>query len=279
MSGDEGPPTFFVPDWTCSANVSALVSTRRGGQSDGVYAQGNLAFHVGDDPEAVIKNRQLLAHSVGIEQWQWLNQVHSSAVVSATVESCATLPTADACYTRQPGVACAVLTADCLPVLLCSRRGDEVAAVHAGWRGLCAGVLNNTLERFTASPKDIFAYLGPAIGPQAFEVGEDVRDAFAHSLIAIDYSSVRRQTALEACFLASSKQGKYWANLYAMASEHLLAAGVQCISGGDACTYGDAARFYSYRRDGCTGRFASAIWINFPQTLRLNDPPNVDKEV
>lgn len=236
-----------------------MITTRQRGFSGGPYAYGNLAFHVGDDAAAVKRNRAALAEAVGVTEWQWLTQVHGSRVFNVRERTVEPAPQADACYTRQREVVCAVLTADCLPVLLCSRHGDEVAAVHAGWRGLCAGILQHSVRSFRAPPSDLLAYLGPAIGPLAFEVGSDVLEAYRDSL---SECGIRDGPAvIERCFNESGREGKYLADLSQMAREHLLAEGVITIEGGNACTYTDERRFYSYRRDGETGRFVSAIYL------------------
>lgn len=242
------PHDWIVPDWPAPPNVRSLVTTRSGGVSTGPYAGLNLGSHVADEPAAVECNRRLLAAHLPSEP-AWLEQVHGTEVVSADD------PTASRCgdgvVARQAGAVCAVMTADCLPVLFCDDAGAVVAAAHAGWRGLLGGVLERTVESMQVPPGQIQAWLGPAIGPQAFEVGGEVRDAFcAHA------------QAAEEAFAAGERPGKWLADIYLLARQRLHAAGVMRISGGGECTVADAGRFYSYRRDGVTGRFASLVWID-----------------
>lgn len=246
---------FIEPDWPAPANVLALTTLRQGGHSRAPYASLNLADHVEDDPALVRVNRQVLA------QWlppdsrvQWLTQVHGISVVPAgAIAGC---PVADACWSREPGQACTVLTADCLPVLFCSLGGDAVAAAHAGWRGLLGGVLEQTVAALDVAHGQLLAWLGPAIGPASFEVGGEVREAF---LAAAAQTS---QAATAACFVPRvSNPEYYFADLYALARLRLAASGVTQVFGGEFCTYSDPGRFYSYRRDGQTGRMASIILL------------------
>jgi YfiH family protein len=208
----------------------------------------NPADHVDDDPVAVGVNRERLAQALELPAGPtWLRQVHGTRVVEAQDVTDATR--ADASYAHQPGVVCAVLTADCLPVLLSDRDGRCVAAVHAGWRGLAAGVIEQTVRHLQAMSTGLLAWLGPAIGPQAFVVGEEVRDIFmAHDPRAAD------------AFLATPA-GALYADLYQLARQRLAACGVSAVYGGQWCTCSDAERFYSFRRDGMTGRMASLIWL------------------
>ncbi len=249
------PLQLLEPAWPCPANVRAIISTRRGGVSHGPYTGANLGDHVGDDPAAVARNRDLLVQQTGVQQWPWLQQVHGVAVqrISGKLQQgiCA-----DAVCTSQPGVACAVLTADCLPVLLCDVAGTQVAAAHAGWRGLAAGVIQSTVAEFSCPPADLMVYLGPAIGPRHFEVGEDVHRAFAELFEKEGVDAEWRES-----FRLSTKPGHFYANLYGLARCVLKQLGVQQVFGGDFCTYADAEQFYSYRRDGVTGRMVSAIWL------------------
>lgn len=239
-------PLFITPDWPAPAHVRALSTTRRGGCSQPPFDTLNLGTHVGDEAQAVASNRQRLRQHLPAEPF-WLNQVHGSLVVEASPNT--PLPDADASITQSAGQVCAIMTADCLPVLFCNRNGDRVAAAHAGWRGLCNGILENTVAAMQCTPGDIMAWLGPAIGPQAFEVGEEVRTAFlAHS-----------PTAASAFQPAPS--GKWLADLYQLARQRLAACGVTQVYGGEYCTYQDQERFFSYRRDGKTGRMASLIWL------------------
>jgi len=236
----------LVPDWPASAQVRALQTLRTGGCSQPPWDSFNLGEHVGDDPLAVAANRQLLRRQLPAEPL-WLQQVHGIAAVDAdaTVNSVA----ADAAYARRPGRVCAVMTADCLPVLFCDRAGTVVAAAHAGWRGLAAGVLESTVEAMAVPPAEILAWLGPAIGPQCFEVGDEVRQAFV----------LNDPLACEA-FVAQAP-GKWLADIYRLARQRLAAVGVVSVSGGGLCTVSDGERFFSYRRDGVTGRMASLIWL------------------
>jgi uncharacterized protein, YfiH family len=249
------PLQLLEPVWPCPANVRAVISTRRGGVSQAPYASANLGDHVGDDPTAVARNRDFLAQQIGVQQWPWLQQIHGVAVqrISGKLQQgvCA-----DAVYTSQPGIACAVLTADCLPILLCDVTGTQVAAAHAGWRGLAAGVIQNTVTEFSSPPVELMAYLGPAIGPRHFEVGEDVYRAFAQLFEKAGADMEWRES-----FRPSNRPGHFYANLYGLARCVLQQLGVQQVFGGDFCTYADAERFYSYRRDGVTGRMVSAIWL------------------
>lgn len=247
---------FLLPDWPAPANVRAL-STSRGlaqqppfGGSAGVYAGLNLGTHVGDKAEVVASNRQLLQQYCGLKRNPaWLNQVHGTRVLDLDSWQ-GELVDADASVTTTEGVAAVVMTADCLPVLFCDKAGNKVAAAHAGWRGLCDGVLEVTLKHFS-EPSAVLVWLGPAIGPLNFEVGSEVRAAFiAHSAQATE------------AFTPSSNAGKHLADIYLLARQRLEAAGVTAIYGGDYCTVADPQRFFSYRRDGQTGRQASLIWLS-----------------
>lgn len=245
----------LTPDWPAPSNVFAFCTTREGGVSSGPYASLNLADHVGDDECAVAENRaRLNAFLPEDSRITWLRQVHGTAVVDAKVF--AQPPEADACVSRTPGEVCAVLTADCLPVLFASSSGREVAAAHAGWRGLLEGVLEATLAALDAAPSELLVWLGPAIGPTAFEVGPEVREAYLAGAGA-------SQRATAACFRASgARPGHSYADLYGLARIRLAAAGVTRIYGGEACTHSEAARFFSYRRDGETGRMVSLVGIS-----------------
>lgn len=241
------PSDWIVPDWPAPHNVRALVTTRSGGVSCGPYASLNLGAHVQDCPSAVASNRRALAAQLPAEPL-WLEQVHGTTVVCA--DSAGSGAQADAAFARRPGVVCAVMTADCLPVLLCDRAGTVVAAAHAGWRGLLGGVLECSVQAMTVNPADILAWLGPAIGPAAFEVGAEVREAFC-----------THDAQASGAFVAAAQPGKWMADIYMLARQRLSAAGVVSVYGGGECTVSDAARFYSYRRDGVTGRFASVVWL------------------
>lgn len=237
---------FLIPDWPAPDNVRALQTLRTGGVSQSPWYSLNLGDHVGDEPVSVLANRSILRGVVPSEPF-WLKQVHGVVAVDAGFE--AVLPEADASFSRVPDKVCAVMTADCLPVLFCDRRGTVVAAAHAGWRGLLAGVLEETINRMGVSPSDVLVWLGPAIGPLAFEVGNEVRTAF-----------VERDEPAALAFRALP-ENKWLADIYALARMRLEQSGVTSISGGDLCTVTDHERFFSYRRDGVTGRMASLIWL------------------
>lgn len=243
---------MFKADWPVPSHVKTAISTREGGVSLPPYMGMNLGSHVGDRSEAVMQNRLLFAKQAQMPaQPLWLNQVHGiDCVVLEQAEFCSTPYTADASSTKTKGLVSVVLTADCLPVLFCDLAGTQVAAAHAGWRGLVNGVLEQTLAQF-AEPSTVMAWLGPAIGPNAFEVGHEVYLAFSEKDIK----------ASSAFTVVPNKTGKWLADLYQLARLRLAAAGVSQIYGGGFCTYTDAQRFYSYRRDGQTGRMASCIWI------------------
>lgn len=236
---------WLIPDWPAPARVKACVTTRAGGVSLAPFDSLNLGDHVGDDPADVAENRRRLTDRFAITP-AWLQQVHGIAVVEADPTQVAT---ADASWTETPGIACAAMTADCLPVLFCNRAGTRVAAAHAGWRGLANGVLEATLDSLAVPADEILAWLGPAIGPQAFEVGPEVREAFIAQL---------PQTSQ--AFTASPNAGKFLADIYQLARLRLAARGVTAVYGGGLCTVTDP-RFFSYRRNPRTGRFASLVWI------------------
>jgi YfiH family protein len=233
-----------------------LSTTRDSGFSSGPYRGLNLGHHVGDDPGFVVRNRALLSENLPAgASIQWLSQVHGTRVIAAG--AAVEYPEADASWTQHPGTACAVLTADCLPVLLCDRAGTVVAAAHAGWRGLLAGVLEATLVAMAVDRAELIAWLGPAIGPAAFEVGPEVKTDFLESAL----KASRRDIA--ACFAPHPvNKEHYLADLYALARLRLAACGVVQVSGGEYCTCSDPEKFYSYRRDGQTGRMASLIYLN-----------------
>jgi YfiH family protein len=246
---------LIMPQWSAPSNIGALCTTRFGGSSlppydDGVGGGGlNLGTHVGDDARRVAFNRGLLRAYLPNEPI-WLAQVHGNTVVDAAEAQSGV--EADAIIATGKGQVCCIQTADCLPVLFCSTDGKVVGAAHAGWRGLAAGVLENTVKRMQASGAgEIMAWLGPAIGPQRFEVGGDVKAAFADK-------DARAATAFQAY---PDRDGKYLADIYALARLRLQNVGIQQIHGGGMCTVSDSC-FYSYRRDHVTGRMASLIWIN-----------------
>jgi len=240
-------------DWPAPSHVKTAVSTREGGVSLPPYDGLNLGSHVNDRPETVAQNRQLFKQQAGMPaEPLWLNQVHGTDCVLLEQTDFSVGPfTADASTTKIKGVVSVVLTADCLPVLFCDEAGTQVAAAHAGWRGLVDGVLEQTLTQFT-DPSQVMAWLGPAIGPTAFEVGNEVRLAF-----------IQKDAKAAAAFIAvPDKTDKWLADLYQLAALRLNASGVSGVYGGGFCTYSDKKRFYSYRRDGQTGRMASCIWLD-----------------
>lgn len=239
-------PELIVPDWPAPANVRAVQTTRHGGVSRGPYASLNLGDHVGDDATAVAANRTRLEAMLPAGPI-WLKQVHGIAVAHADTAGAGV--EADAAVAHHHDRVCAVMTADCLPLLLCDRSGSAVAAAHAGWRGLCAGVIEATVAAMCVPASDLLAWLGPAIGPQAFEVGDEVRTAFlAHDVVAT------------AAFAAHGR-GKWLADIWLLARQRLAALGVDSVWGGGQCTVADRERFFSYRRDGATGRMATCIWL------------------
>jgi polyphenol oxidase len=242
-------PELIFPEWPAPAGVHAACTTRRGGVSVGPWAGLNMGRSGGDDPAAVSENRgRVLAALKAPAEPLWIRQVHGVRVVRMPQD--AGEPEADAVYSTEPGVVCAVQAADCLPVLLCDGAGTVVAAAHAGWRGLSGGVLERTVAALPVPPASLMAWLGPAIGPEAFEVGEEVREAF----VGADAQAAQ-------AFRAGLAPGKHYADLWLLARQRLLRAGVSRISGGGLSTHADPARFYSYRRDGVTGRMAALIWL------------------
>ena len=262
----------IIPDWPAPKNVRSLQTTRNGGVSAAAYHSLNLGSHVGDAGLAVARNRMLLEPLLPSEP-VWLQQVHGTLVVDAAQADC--LPQADACVSAHPGAVCVVMTADCLPVLLCDDQGSVVGAAHAGWRGLCDGVLEQTVQQMKVSPASLMAWFGPAIGAQAFEVGEEVRAAFIakqpQAAAAFTPSpqpsptrgeGVRSPLPLWEKVPGRAGEGqKYLADIYQLARLRLNALGITRIHGGSLCTYTDAARFFSYRREGATGRMGTFIWL------------------
>lgn len=239
---------WIRPDWPAPARVRALSTTRCGGVGGQPYDSLNLGTHVGDLPASVAANRAILRGVLPGEPY-WLNQVHGTRVVDAACPD--GVPDADASVSRRPGAVCVVMTADCLPVLLCDRAGSVVGAAHAGWRGLQGGVVEATVAAMQVPPSDIIAWLGPAIGPTAFEVGDEVRAAF-----------VDAEPGAAAAFRPGVQSGKWLADIYLLARLRLQSLGVSGVFGGDLCTVTDRQRFFSYRRDGVTGRMASLVWLD-----------------
>jgi len=240
------PADWIVPDWPVPERVRALITTRSGGASRGPYASFNLGERVGDDAQSVASNRETLRRLLPAEP-AWMQQVHGIRVIELGASG--KDEQADAAVARAPGQVCVVLTADCVPVLLADVDGTVVGVAHAGWRGLAAGVIENAVRAMRVAPDRLIAYLGPGIGAQAYEVGTDVVDA----MVAVDAQ------ALQA--FSPRGSGKFLADLCLLARQRLERLGVTRIHGGSLCTYSDAARFYSFRRDGVTGRMASLIWL------------------
>ncbi len=242
--------------WPAPAHVRAFTTLRTGpGVSPPPFDRFNLGLRCGDDPANALENRRILRQSFGLpDEPCWLNQVHGADVFLAKAAGAVTRvengePTADASLASDAGVVLAILTADCLPVLFCNTEGTEVAAAHAGWRGLAGGVLEATVRQMRSPPSDLIVWMGPAAGPQAYEIGAEVRDAFV---------SVH---AADALAFVATRPGHWKVDLYALAQWRLRDAGVQRIYGGGLCTISDPARFYSHRRDQHTGRMASVIWF------------------
>jgi YfiH family protein len=247
-------PGYVPADWAAPPGVRAGVTTRAGGVSAGPRATLNLGSHVGDDPAAVAENRRRVRESLALpSEPLWLQQVHGTDVVvhdgSAALAREAAGPRADAAVAFEPGRVLAVLTADCLPVVLASRDGARLGVAHAGWRGLAGGVVENTVAALGVRGDELVAWLGPAIGPAAFEVGPEVREAF-----------VADDAAASSAF-APNARGRWQADLYALARRRLARLGVRDVAGGGACTYTDAERWFSFRRDRDGGRMATLAWL------------------
>jgi hypothetical protein len=242
---------FICPDWPAPAHVKALTTTRQGGFSAGPYASFNLSNRVGDEPGMVRHNRTRLREVLNLPADPlWMTQVHGTRVIDAFDANPG--EEADGCVTGTPNVVCAVLTADCLPILLCDQRGTRIAALHAGWRGLAGGIVEEGLRNLQIPSANVLAWLGPAIGPSAYEVGDEVRQTF-----------LRMDRGLEACFTPVPDRAGHWlADLYGIARRQLRAQGVQSVYGGLRCTLRERDLFFSYRRDGQCGRMASLIWLD-----------------
>ncbi|MFZ2726121.1 MAG: peptidoglycan editing factor PgeF [Methylococcaceae bacterium] len=242
------PTDYLIANWQVPNNIHAITTYRTGGNSQSVYSSFNLASHVGDNSDTVLQNRQQLMQLLNLPNAPiWLNQTHSNTAVRA--QTSAQPINADASYSNQAGVVCAVLTADCLPVALCSTDGQQIAAIHAGWRGLADGIISNTVAALRVdNPKaEFIAWLGPAIGTKQFEVGAEVREVFV---------AQSQDNALA----FKARENKWLADIYQLARRELNALGIHAVYGGGLCTVSDSEHFYSYRRDKQTGRMATLIW-------------------
>ena len=244
------PLDWIAPDWPAPPGVRVITTTRSGGESRSPYSSLNLGAGTGDGPAVVARNRARIRSSLGLEHEPcWLDQVHGSTVVRAACYE--TAPRADASVGEAGSPPCAVLTADCLPVVLCDTSGTRVGIAHAGWRGLACGVLASCVDSMDRPGRELLAWLGPAIGPESYEVDSEVRNA-----------CLAAASDARSAFVPSPTQtGRWIANLYAIATCQLESLGVERIYGGGFCTYGDEKRFFSHRRDGMTGRFATLAWI------------------
>ena len=238
---------LIVPNWPAAKQIKAFASTRCDGFSTGVYQGLNLGTHVGDELAKVEQNRQWLTEQTNMPSAPvWLNQTHSTVVEEVNAPTRQVL-NADGVFTSATNVVCSAMTADCLPVLLTNVQGTQVAAVHAGWRGLASGIVENAVEKFDG---EVMAWIGPAIGAQVFEVGKDVVDAF----VSVEAKAM-------AAFTPRKQEGKWLADMNQLVTQRLQRAGVNQVYYSELCTFEDAERFYSYRRDGVTGRQATFIWI------------------
>jgi YfiH family protein len=243
---------YIIPTWPAPKHVQAFTTTRQGGYSLPPYSSLNLAHHVGDDEGYVKQNRELLSRTLQLPSDPiWLNQIHGNNVLVANLNpGDYKNPRADAITTTHPNLVCVVMTADCLPLLLCDVKGTEVTAIHAGWRGLAGGIIQQAVKAMGKAPHELMAWLGPAIGPDAYEVGEEMRLIF-----------VRQNKAYSPAF--KPRAGKWLANLYELARLQLHTVGIETVYGGEYCTYNNEQNFYSFRRDrGITGRMATLIWLS-----------------
>jgi len=255
MSGD-----YIIPNWPAPENVRACITTRAGGVSVGAYASNNFGTHVGDSRTEVEKNREALCKHLRLDKTpQWLEQVHGIKIVAAKSDDL--VRTADASFSTETGQACVVMTADCLPIFLCDtsapkNRASQVAVLHCGWRSLAKGICAKAIQKFSCAPQQLMAYLGPAISQKHFEVGVDVLEAFFKSARSAEHAD-----AIASAFIPGQRPLHFYADIYELARAELKSLGVDAIYGGDYCTYEQAERFYSYRRDGVTGRMAHLIWL------------------
>jgi polyphenol oxidase len=242
------PREWVTPEWPAPARVHAFVTTRHGGVSAGEYASLNLGSRGGDDPRSVAANRLIVRDHLPAMP-RWMTQVHGTAVCDLDALADREVATADAAVTRRPGTVAAVLTADCMPLFVCDRAGTRAGIAHAGWRGMAAGVIENTVAALGVEPREVLAWMGPAIGPAAFEVGPEVREAF-----------LAAGPEAGAAFAPRGAE-KFMADLYALARTRLARAGVREVHGGGFCTYRETQRFFSYRRAQASGRMGAFIWM------------------
>lgn len=255
------PHNWIIPNWPVAANVHAISTTRQGGFSTDAFSSMNLGDHVNDDPKTVQRNRSYLHEILQLPSEPfWLQQVHDTAVVELDKNPIDNK--ADAAVTHQAGQVCVIMTADCMPVLFSDRQGQCIAAAHAGWRGLCEGVLENTLQYFDCPREDILVWLGPAIGSEVFEVGHEVREAFLEAAKSRGLNQDEMANAFHHSANTQPTENKWRADLYALARQRLQALGVKAIYSDESCTFSDTTRFYSYRRESKTGRMATLIWMD-----------------
>ncbi len=245
---------YIQADWSAPASIKALVTTRIGGVSQAPYQSFNLASHVGDNPQHVMMNQKKLSDSLSVDVFSWVEQVHGVSVIKA--EDVLGISKADAIFTYKKNIACCILTADCLPIFVTNQQGSFVAAIHAGWRGLASGIIENLIANSAENPIDLIVWIGPAISQAYFEVGRDVLQNF---LANPHFSEKNIQLFFQ---LNPQRKDHYYADLVGLAKHILIELGVTKITGGNLCTYEDPEKFYSYRRDGVTGRQASLIWIS-----------------
>ena len=245
------PSEWLIPNWDAPNNIKAVMTSRQGGFSRAPFDSMNLGDHVDDDLHSVAKNRESLKQKLNLPNDPlWLTQIHGVTIANADQQNQGKVE-ADASIAHQSGSVCAVMTADCLPVLFCNQQGTAIAAAHAGWRGLHAGILEQTVKALNCPAEEVMAWFGVAIGEEYFEVGDEVREAF-----------VSVQVEAEKAFVPSVNAGKWLADIYLLARLCLQAIGVRKITGGEYCSYKDKERFYSYRREAKTGRMASLIWMS-----------------
>lgn len=241
--------SLLSPEWSAPKNINVVSTTRLNGVSKAPFSSLNLGDHVGDNHNDVVLNREKLITLAQLPAAPtWLNQIHSTTVITLPDSNLESIPSADAAYTNQANQVCCVMTADCLPVVICNKEGTEVAVAHAGWRGLLDGVLENTVQHFSSN--ELIAWCGPAIGPTAFEVGDEVKQQFCEK----DPQAVN-------AFISSHNSGKWLANLDLLATQRLQSVGVQEVHYSNLCTYSNTDQFFSYRKEGDTGRQATLIWF------------------